>query len=266
MASQGAGDVVVKGSDVTYVGQVRAGTETPHGRGVYTWADGNRYEGEWRDGEMHGRGVFTWTNGRRYEGEYLDGWMHGRGIFTWTNGGRYEGEYRDGKMHGRGVFWFADGRVFDGAWAGDRPLRGTVMAADRALSLAVFDGKTNIGDGWDKAARVAAGRVVEGRPGWDGGGVWRGTVEDAAGARYAGELRWLRPCGEGVLTAGGARFRVAHADGAATLAEGDAPGRMPARARKEVRARATVAAAAGRLIRDCIAGPIRFRPLQVLGG
>jgi hypothetical protein len=94
------------------------------------------------------------------------------------------------------------------------------------------------GRGWDKAARVAAGRVVEGRPGWDGGGVWRGTVEDAAGARYAGELRGLRPCGEGVLTEGGARFRVAHADGAATLAEGDAPGRMPAPARKEVRARA----------------------------
>jgi hypothetical protein len=101
MASPGAGDVVVKGTGWTYVGQILAGTETRHGRGVCTYTSGSRYEGEWRDG----------------------------------------------KAHGRGVFWFADGRVFDGAWAGGCPLRGTAMAADRALSLAVFDGKTPISDG-----------------------------------------------------------------------------------------------------------------------
>jgi hypothetical protein len=216
MASQGAGDVVVKGPDGTYVGQVHAGTETQHGRGVLTFTSGSRdrYEGEWRDGKQHGCG-----------------------IMTWTDGDRYEGEWRDGKRHGRGVFWFADGRVFDGAWAGGYPLRGTAMAANHALSLAVFDGRTCIVyGGWDKAVRVAAGRVLEGRPGWGGGGVWRGTVKDAGGVQYTGELRGLRPCGEGILTEAGARFRVAHADNATTLAEGDAPGRMPAPAHKEVRA------------------------------
>ena len=45
-----------------------------HGRGTYTWASGNRYEGEWRDNKPHGHGTFTWAaDGSRYEGE----WRHG---------------------------------------------------------------------------------------------------------------------------------------------------------------------------------------------
>jgi len=27
-----------------------------HGYGVYTWADGRKYEGEWVAGKQHGRG------------------------------------------------------------------------------------------------------------------------------------------------------------------------------------------------------------------
>jgi hypothetical protein len=35
-----------------------------NGRGVYTFADGDRYDGEWKDGNSHGRGVMTYTDGR----------------------------------------------------------------------------------------------------------------------------------------------------------------------------------------------------------
>ena len=42
-----------------------------HGRGVYVSANGDRYEGEYRDGMEHGRGVYVWANGDRYEGEYI---------------------------------------------------------------------------------------------------------------------------------------------------------------------------------------------------
>ena len=163
---------------------------------------------------------------------------HGHGVMTWTDDARFDGEYRNDKRHGRGVMWHADGRVFDGAWAGGFPLSGTAMEADGSLFLAVYDNRTCVWDGWGTAVRTPAGRVVDGRPPRDEGGRWRGTVEDAGGARYAGELRWLRPCGAGLLTDGGAQFRVEYADGAATLAEGDSPGRMPAPGRREVRARA----------------------------
>jgi len=38
-----------------------------HGRGVYTFADGERYEGQWRDDRRSGYGIYTSTNGSRFE-------------------------------------------------------------------------------------------------------------------------------------------------------------------------------------------------------
>ena len=40
---------------------------------------------------MHGKGVFSWDDGRRYEGEYLDDKKHGHGVFYWPDGKLYDG-------------------------------------------------------------------------------------------------------------------------------------------------------------------------------
>lgn len=40
--------------------------------GIYQWADGRCFNGEWKNNKMEGRGVFTWPDGRKYEGEYID--------------------------------------------------------------------------------------------------------------------------------------------------------------------------------------------------
>ena len=37
------------------------------------FGDGRIYRGHWFMGEPHGFGLFTWPNGQRYEGEYLHG-------------------------------------------------------------------------------------------------------------------------------------------------------------------------------------------------
>ena len=46
---------------------------------------------------MHGRGVFTWPDGRKYEGEYVNDKKHGEGVFTWPDGRKYVGGWYDGK-------------------------------------------------------------------------------------------------------------------------------------------------------------------------
>ena len=43
-----------------------------YGHGVYEWASGERYEGEWKDDKRNGYGVNHWPSGRRYEGEWRD--------------------------------------------------------------------------------------------------------------------------------------------------------------------------------------------------
>ena len=32
---------------------------------------------------MHGKGVYTWKDGRRYEGDYLNDKKHGLGVYIW---------------------------------------------------------------------------------------------------------------------------------------------------------------------------------------
>jgi hypothetical protein len=40
---------------------------------------------------MHGKGVFTWSDGRRYEGSYIDDKKEGQGMFEWPDGRKYIG-------------------------------------------------------------------------------------------------------------------------------------------------------------------------------
>jgi len=39
-----------------------------HGHGIYEYADGSKYIGEWVEDKKEGKGVETWPNGDRFEG------------------------------------------------------------------------------------------------------------------------------------------------------------------------------------------------------
>jgi hypothetical protein len=43
--------------------------------------------------KMHGQGVFTWADGRKYEGEYIDDKKQGHGVFKWPDGRQYDGQW-----------------------------------------------------------------------------------------------------------------------------------------------------------------------------
>lgn len=46
---------------------------------------------------MHGKGIYTWKDGRKYEGEYKLDKKDGFGTYTWADGKKYEGGWQDGK-------------------------------------------------------------------------------------------------------------------------------------------------------------------------
>ena len=61
------------------------------------------YEGERNDkGEMHGKGVYRYADGAVYEGDFKDGLSHGRGIERRADGSiRHNGEWRNDQPHGK---------------------------------------------------------------------------------------------------------------------------------------------------------------------
>ena len=66
---------------------------------------------------MHGFGVFTWGDGKRYEGDYKNGVKHGKGKMSDAKGNNYDGEWKDGKQHGVGSLWDSQGTLnHSGAW------------------------------------------------------------------------------------------------------------------------------------------------------
>ena len=90
------------------------------GQGVIQWfRDGNPTANgfvEYHAGKLNGHGVYTGANGDRYDGEWRDDKKNGHGIDTWANGERYDGEWRDGKANGTGIYTKPDGTTYNGNW------------------------------------------------------------------------------------------------------------------------------------------------------
>jgi len=88
--------------------------------GTYTWPDGGKYVGEWKDGTANGQGTFTFPDGEKYVGEWKDDTANGQGTNTWPDGRKYVGEWKDDKQNGQGTFTFPDGEKYVGEWKDDK--------------------------------------------------------------------------------------------------------------------------------------------------
>ena len=87
--------------------------------GIYTYDDGSKYVGEWKDNKQHGQGTHTWPSGDTYIGEYKDNKKHGQGTYTFAGGDKYIGEFKDNKRHGQGTYTFANGDKYIGEYKDD---------------------------------------------------------------------------------------------------------------------------------------------------
>ena len=76
--------------------------------GSWTWSDGEKYVGEWKDGKRNGQGIYDFENGDKYVGAYKDDKQHGQGTFFVADGNISLGEWEYGKPHGRFIEYYAD--------------------------------------------------------------------------------------------------------------------------------------------------------------
>lgn len=71
--------------------------------------------GNFKKGLMHGKGVYSWPDGKKYDGEFFNDKKHGQGSFEWENGDKYTGQWKDGKMNGEGKIKIG-GKTSKGYW------------------------------------------------------------------------------------------------------------------------------------------------------
>ena len=91
------------------------------GKGTAIASNGNKYVGEWKNGNMHVHGTFSFTNGDKYVGEYKNGKMNGQGTKTYADGNKYVGNFKDDKQNGQGTYTFQNPwEQYVGEWMNDK--------------------------------------------------------------------------------------------------------------------------------------------------
>lgn len=114
--------------------------DAKNGHGTMEWFDSQeKYTGEWRDGYQFGQGEHIWLRPQdsdmpfqmreRYTGEWVRGQREGFGTFYYANGSSYTGMWQGNQKHGEGRFTFEDGSVFEGVFVRDRMAEGKVEPA-----------------------------------------------------------------------------------------------------------------------------------------
>jgi hypothetical protein len=117
----------------------------------YTYPDGSRYEGEWKDNVRHGYGVWNRPDGTRYVGEWRENKPDGYGALTGPDGATYAGTWKAGKRDGRGTLTFDDGKIRFGIWK-----EGRYLGEEEAAAGDIDHCRELEQDNWELKQRVAA--------------------------------------------------------------------------------------------------------------
>ncbi len=70
-----------------------------------------------------GKGKYSYRDGSRYVGDFRDGRPSGVGTVYYTGGDRYEGGWKPHAPHGKGVMYYASGKTVGAIWDMGQPTR-----------------------------------------------------------------------------------------------------------------------------------------------
>ena len=153
----GYGIATMTGSGDKYIGDWKNGNR--HGQGTYIWTNGNRYIGEFNYNIRSGQGIMLFASGAKYEGEFKNGTMDGQGTYIWPNGDIYVGEFKYDKPNGLGILTRVNGEKYEGEFVNNnftkhstvfkKPNSSSSSSASSAIEhgLNTLSGNTNSGYG-----------------------------------------------------------------------------------------------------------------------
>jgi len=85
-----------------------------NGEGIYLFPNDDKYDGEFKNGEITGDGVYTYPDKSKYTGEFANGVRHGQGTLKIVDGITYTGQWANDLPNGKGVKILADGMQYSG--------------------------------------------------------------------------------------------------------------------------------------------------------
>lgn len=100
----------------------------PHGEGEMKYVSGERFFGEWKNGELY-MGAYTYADGSVYTGDFLKGQKCGAGKLEKPDGSVYEGTFQD-DTYLDGKLTFADGTVHEGEFGNGEIIRGSITVGN----------------------------------------------------------------------------------------------------------------------------------------
>merc|ERR1712050_527948 len=94
-----------------YTGQRNAAGQF-HGHGTCIQTGGEKYVGQFVNGERHGYGVYSCEGSmKNYAGNFENDVRSGHGTYTYEDGSKYVGNWENDKFHGYGTFTDPSGKV-----------------------------------------------------------------------------------------------------------------------------------------------------------
>jgi len=114
------------------------------GYGTYTWANGQKYAGEFKEDNLNGSGTLNLLDGQKYVGEFVNGKYNGQGTFTSLNGVIYIGQFKEGKAEGQGTKTCISG-TFVGEMKEDTTYKGTFTGKNGITLTGTFSGEIKSG-------------------------------------------------------------------------------------------------------------------------
>jgi hypothetical protein len=120
--------IIIYSNGDKYEGDLKDGYR--NGNGVYTYATGAIYNGGWLNGEFSGHGVLTFPDGEYYDGEWLNGTKNGYGVLLYGTDikYKYEGYFLNGEFNGNGIWTLKNGKII-GNWVNGK-LEGKAIYID----------------------------------------------------------------------------------------------------------------------------------------
>ncbi|EAR84709.1 protein kinase (macronuclear) [Tetrahymena thermophila SB210] len=94
---------------------------------VKQFQNGDRYEGEVKDGKMNGKGIYYYKEDnirKKYEGQWVNDKKDGFGILEYKSGNKYEGYFKNDCFNGKGIYYYykeGDNKMkYEGQWVNNQ--------------------------------------------------------------------------------------------------------------------------------------------------